>query len=156
MPLFFLLFIAIPLLEIGLFIQVGSRIGTMPTIALVVLTAVFGVLLLRWQGLMTLMRARGRMQQGQMPAQEMVEGIMLAFAGALLLTPGFFTDTVGFVLLLPGCRRALFGALGKRVFVGGVSMGACPSPEADSGGHIYDGEFSRPRQNSNDSSLPKK
>jgi UPF0716 protein FxsA len=156
MPIFFILFIVVPLLEIGLFVQVGSRIGAVPTIALVVLTAACGVLLLRWQGLMTLMRARGRMQQGQMPAQEMAEGIMLAFAGALLLTPGFFTDTVGFVLLLPGCRRALFGALGKRVFVGGASMGARPSHEANSGGHVYDGEFSRTPQDGGDPILPKK
>ncbi|WP_339614754.1 FxsA family protein [uncultured Gilvimarinus sp.] len=157
MPIFFILFIVVPLLEIGLFIQVGSRIGAMPTVALVVLTAVFGVLLLRWQGLATLMRARSRMQQGQMPAREMVEGIMLAFAGAMLLTPGFFTDTLGFVLLIPACRHALFNALGKRIVVGGASMNpgrAGPTHPAD--GDVYDGEFSRTDDVKNDPSLPKK
>ncbi|WP_041522848.1 FxsA family protein [Gilvimarinus agarilyticus] len=156
MPIFFLLFIIVPLLEIALFIQVGDLIGVMPTVALVILTAVFGVLLLRWQGLATLMRARNRMQQGQMPAQEMVEGIMLAFAGAMLLTPGFFTDTVGFLLLLPPCRKALFGALGRRIVVQGAHMNSQSGPRSPGPGDVYDGEFRRTDDSQNDHSLPKK
>ncbi|WP_049721383.1 FxsA family protein [Gilvimarinus polysaccharolyticus] len=157
MPIFLSLFIIIPLLEIGLFIQVGSRIGVLPTVALVVLTAVFGVLLLRWQGFTTLMRARGRMQQGQMPAREMVEGIMLAFAGAMLLTPGFFTDALGFLLLIPACRHALFNSLGKRMMIG--SLYAAPGgvgPRPSAGGDVYDGEFRRTDNASNDTLPPKK
>jgi|SRR5690554_71215 len=156
MPIPFVLFIVVPLVEIALFIQVGSQIGVMPTVALVILSAVFGVLLLRWQGLATLMRARSRMQQGQVPAREMVEGIMLACAGAMLLTPGFFTDTLGLILLIPVCRRALFKALSKHMVMGTVTTRGGTNQPPPGHGNIYDGEFRRTDRTKNDTSLPKK
>jgi len=100
----FALFIAVPIVEMLVLIQVGQQIGALWTIALVLLTAFIGINLLRYQGLATLSRANWRMQSGQIPAQEMLEGILLAVGGALLLTPGFVTDGIGFVLLLPFTR----------------------------------------------------
>ncbi len=101
------LFLIIPIIEVYLLIKVGSVIGAGWTIFLVVLTAVIGVNLLRQQGLSTLMRANQLMSQGQIPAMEMLEGLFLAVGGALLITPGFFTDTIGFICLLPFTRRMI-------------------------------------------------
>ena len=103
----FLAFILVPLIEIYFLIKVGSVIGAIPTIALVVFTALLGAMLLRFQGLTTLQRTRTTMAQGQLPAMEMMEGVLLLFSGALLLTPGFFTDIVGFLCLIPALRQAL-------------------------------------------------
>lgn len=103
MPL--LLFVAVPIIEMWILIQVGGEIGALPTIGLVVLTAMIGLSLLKRQGLSTLMSARAKMDQGRIPAGELVSGVMLAVGGALLLTPGFVTDVVGFLLLIPATRR---------------------------------------------------
>ncbi len=103
----FLLFLAVPMVEIYFLIKVGSVIGAIPTIALVVFTALLGAMLLRFQGWITLQRARMSMAQGQLPATEMMEGVLLVMAGALLLTPGFVTDSIGFLLLVPPLRKAL-------------------------------------------------
>lgn len=102
-----LLFIIIPIIEIFLLIEVGSRIGALWTVILVIATAVIGVNLLRYQGVATLSRAQKSMSQGAMPAMEMMEGLCLAVGGALLITPGFMTDTIGFICLIPVTRRAL-------------------------------------------------
>lgn len=106
-PLGLTLFILVPLLEIWLIIKVGSQIGALSTIGLIVLTAVIGVALLRQQGLATLNKVRRQMQAGELPATGMLEGMLLFFAGALLLTPGFFTDSIGFILLIPPLRKAI-------------------------------------------------
>ncbi len=108
-PLFFflLLFIGIPLVEIYLLIEVGGIIGAFPTVLMVVFTAVLGVTLIRIQGFSTLQKAQMNMNQGQLPAIEMLEGVMLFFAAICLLMPGFFTDTIGFLLLIPPLRRGL-------------------------------------------------
>ncbi len=92
-----------------LLIRVGGYFGALPTIALVMLTAIIGVALLRRQGAATLLRANERLNAGEVPAGEMIEGVMLAVSGALLLTPGFVTDAVGFALLVPAARRWLVG-----------------------------------------------
>ncbi len=102
-----LLFLLIPIIEVYLLIKVGSHIGAGWTILLVVSTAVIGVNLLRQQGISTLMRANQAMMQGQVPAMEMMEGLFLAVGGALLITPGFFTDIIGFTCLLPFTRRGI-------------------------------------------------
>ena len=102
-----LLFIIIPIIEIFLLIEVGSRIGALWTVMLVISTAVVGVNLLRYQGVSTLSRAQKSMSQGTMPAMEMMEGLCLAVGGALLITPGFLTDSIGFICLIPVTRRAL-------------------------------------------------
>ena len=101
------LFLVIPITEVYLLIEVGSVIGAGWTILLIVLTAIIGVNLLRLQGMSTLMRANQAMSQGQVPAMEMMEGLFLAVGGALLITPGFFTDAIGFICLLPFTRRLI-------------------------------------------------
>ncbi len=106
-PLGLALFILIPLLEIFLMIKVGAHIGAFNTILLIIFTAVIGVALLRMQGLSTMQRFQHQMQQGELPAVTLLEAMMLFFAGALLLTPGFFTDAIGFVLLIPPVRKAI-------------------------------------------------
>ena len=105
MPL--LLFMLIPIVEMWILIEVGGWIGALPTIGLVVLTATIGLSLLKEQGLSTLLRARRKMDEGAIPASELVSGVMIAVGGALLLTPGFVTDALGFALLIPQTRQWL-------------------------------------------------
>lgn len=107
MSVLFLCFILVPIVEMYILIQVGGLIGGLYTIGLVLLTALIGVTLLKRQGLSTLMTAQQKMHTGEMPVKEIAEGFMLAIAGALLLTPGFVTDTVGFILLTPFLRQYL-------------------------------------------------
>jgi UPF0716 protein FxsA len=114
-----ILFIVVPLVELYLIIQVGSMIGALWTVLLVLLTAVIGVQLLRIQGFSTLNRARQNMEMGVMPAMEMMEGMVLAVGGALLITPGFITDTLGFLCLIPATRRALIRYLMRHATVQG-------------------------------------
>ncbi|MBL4799737.1 MAG: FxsA family protein [Oleispira sp.] len=106
MPLL-IIFIIIPLIELAVILKVNSFIGIGWTLGLIIITAFVGVKLLRRQGISTLLRANQKMQQGQIPAQELAEGFLLALAGALLLTPGFVTDAIGFTLLVPATRRVL-------------------------------------------------
>lgn len=126
MPLFrllFILFLTIPLIEIYLLIQVGEVIGAGWTIFAVVATAVLGAALLRIQGLATLYDAQRKMAHGELPATAMIEGLMLLLAGALLLTPGFFTDTLGFLVLLPMLRKRLAQwILSRGLVMGGTSF----------------------------------
>jgi len=116
-PLIAVIFLLVPIIEIYLLIQVGQVIGAGWTIFLVVFTAVIGVWLLRIQGLSTLTRAQQKMQQNELPAREILEGMGLVVAGALLLTPGFFTDTVGFFLLFPPTRIWLVSRVAARMVV---------------------------------------
>ena len=120
-----------------LLIEVGGYIGTVETIALVMLTAVIGIALLRRQGVATLTRGVGRLQRGEVPAQEMAEGILLAVAGALLITPGFITDGVGFILLLPPGRALIARWMLSRVTL--VSPTFDGRFDASSGGSFEDG-----------------
>ncbi len=107
-------FIGVPLLEIAVFVEIGGAIGLWPTLATVILTAVLGTWCLRAQGLATLARARAQLDRGALPAKELFDGACLLIAGALLLTPGFVTDTVGFLLFVPPLRDFLRGALARR------------------------------------------
>lgn len=102
-----LLFIAIPLVELYFIIVVGEMIGALWTVILVIMTAVIGVNLLRVQGMNTLAKAQRNMAQGQIPAMEMMEGVALAVAGVLLITPGFITDSIGLLCLIPASRQAI-------------------------------------------------
>jgi len=104
---FFLIFIIVPLVEMLLLFEVAERIGAWSTLGLVVLTAVIGIQILKQQGLATLTRANQRIGSGELPAQEMLEGLFLAVGGAFLLTPGFITDTLGFLFLIGPTRRFL-------------------------------------------------
>lgn len=107
MPFLLILFILVPLGEIFLLIEIGQVIGALATIALCLLTAGLGAALLRQQGMQTLARARQNLDRGMAPAMELLEGVALLVGGALLLTPGFATDVLGFVCLLPPTRHAL-------------------------------------------------
>jgi UPF0716 protein FxsA len=98
------LFILLPLAELYLLIEVGSGIGGLSTIALCLLTAAIGGMLVRLQGMQTLLKARQLMDQGQPPAEQMLHGIMIAASGVLLFIPGFITDVIGFLLLVPMIR----------------------------------------------------
>ena len=98
-------FISIPIIEIYFLIVVSDEIGWLQTILLVIITAMMGVSLLRHQSMATLMRAQKNMSNGQLPANEIIEGIALLIGGVLLLTPGFFTDTIGFICLIPFLRN---------------------------------------------------
>lgn len=115
--------ITIPILEIYLLFQVGGIIGAGWTILIVIGTAVLGASLLRQQGLATWGRLNQSMAQGQLPPTFLVEGILLLLSGAFLLTPGFFTDGVGFLFLMPPVRKAIAGYLLKKgMFMAASSM----------------------------------
>ncbi|KPN64687.1 UPF0716 protein FxsA [Aliiroseovarius crassostreae] len=142
----FALFIAVPLIEIALFIQVGGLIGLWPTLLIVVLTAVIGTQLMRAQGAMAMADLRNSFGQLQDPTEPLAHGAMILFSGALLLTPGFFTDTVGFALLIPAVRRAVFNHLKSKVKVQSFTMGAQTEfsetrPQSGRGDDVIDGEF---------------
>jgi len=113
--LLFLLFLTVPLLELYLLIQVGSYFGALPTIALCLFTAAWGAALLRQQGLETLARVQQKLQQGEMPASEVIGGLILMLSGILLLTPGLLTDIIGFICLLPRFRSYLANGMLKQI-----------------------------------------
>ncbi|MEM6481897.1 MAG: FxsA family protein [Pseudomonadota bacterium] len=111
----FLAFLIVPLIEISLFIGVGGVIGLWPTLAIVVLTAILGTWLVRTQGLAALGQVRGSFQRLDDPTEPLAHGAMILFSGALLLTPGFFTDAVGFALLSPPVRRGVLSILKRHL-----------------------------------------
>lgn len=141
--------IAVPLIEIGLFIEVGGWIGLWPTLALVILTAVLGSWQLRVQGLATLARARQQLDRGQLPARELFDGFCLVIAGGLLLTPGFLTDALGLALFVPAVRELLRDVLASRfdaaaetrVWVDGEEVGPGGPRRRRGGGPVIDGEY---------------
>ncbi len=106
-PTLFSLFLLIPVVEVVLFILVGSRIGLAATIGLVILTALIGASLVARQGRAIVHQARGQLLEGRFPAGPLAHGVMILVAGALLLTPGFLTDGIGFALLVPGVRTVV-------------------------------------------------
>ena len=110
-----LLFILIPLLEIWLFIMLGGFIGVYPTLFIILLTAILGTFLVKTQGINVLKEIQSKFNELKNPTESIVHGAMILFAGALLLTPGFFTDTIGFLLLLPKVRKATFFWLKNKV-----------------------------------------
>tara|TARA_B100001173_G_scaffold276656_1_gene257664 strand:- start:422 stop:847 length:426 start_codon:yes stop_codon:yes gene_type:complete len=104
-------FIILPILEMYILIKVGGSIGAFNTILLVLLTAFVGLILLRAQGFQTLFNARNKIQNSELPAQEIFSGFFLAIGGALLLTPGFITDIIGFLFIFPMTRIYILGWL---------------------------------------------
>ena len=120
--LLFIIFVIIPLIEIALFIQVGDEIGMVKTLLLCVLTAMIGAVLIRHQGLKTLLSARASMERAEMPLHEIFDGICIAVSGALLMTPGFFTDAIGFSLLVPHFRTLLRQSMAKHFDMKGRSQ----------------------------------
>ena len=124
-----LAFIAVPLIEIALFIQIGGLIGLWPTLLIVLVTAILGTTLVRSQGAQALGQLRSSLGELRDPSEPLANGAMILFAGALLLTPGFFTDACGFALLVPGIRKRLFAELKSRVKVQTMTYGdAQPRP----------------------------
>ncbi len=136
------LFIAIPLIEIALFIQVGGWLGLWPTLLIVVVTAIIGSTLVRQQGAREMAQLRSSFSELRDPSESLANGAMILFSGALLLTPGFFTDIVGFALLVPPVRARVYQFLRSRVKVARFEMGpqsAQPRPGPQD--RVIDGEF---------------
>ncbi len=134
----FLAFLAVPLIEIALFIQVGGLIGLWPTLAIVVLTAIVGTALVRSQGAQAMAQLRGSFNDLRDPTEPLAHGAMILFSGALLLTPGFFTDALGFALLTPGFRNLVLRELRKRVQVQSVVHGTAYRTAQDD---VIDGDY---------------
>jgi len=150
--LIFFLFVSVPVVEIAIFISVGGYLGLWPTLGAILLTAALGATLLRHQGLQTLMRARAALNENRAPVAEVFEGACLVFAGALLLTPGFMTDAVGFALMIPAIRQLIIARIVARAAVrvqgnwqSTSHPSGTPDPETPSRspgrGPIIDGEF---------------
>ena len=147
----FVLFLAIPIIEIALFIQVGGVIGLGWTLLIVILTALLGTWMIRLQGVLAMNELRSSLNQMQNPTEPLAHGAMILFAGALLLTPGFFTDAVGFALLIPPVRSAVFKYVRAHVNVQSFTVGGDQQPQQpgrphhngqpDMGGTVIDGEY---------------
>lgn len=113
----FLVFVGVPMAEIAAFILIGEQIGLVWTLTMVVVTALIGSMLLRIQGLAVLNAIRSEMDQGRVPGAAIGHGAMIAVAGLLLLTPGFVTDSVGFLLFVPGVRETIWRTVRNRIRV---------------------------------------
>ncbi len=140
MRVLFLLFVVMPIVEMVILIKVGGMIGALPTIVMVLLTAMVGLALLKRQGMSTIMHAQQKMDSGELPVNEIVEGVFLAVGGALLLTPGFVTDSIGFCCLLPGLRHLII-----RQFITVLKPHIVTYRESHQSheNHVIDGEFRR-------------
>ena len=132
-----LIFFLTPLVEMYILIEVGGQIGATSTVLLVVITAVVGVAILRREGFRTLTKGLSRLQQGQVPAIEVVEGLLLAVAGALLLTPVFVTDVVVFTILAPWIRTNI----AKRILAQ-INLKS-PAERSAGAGKTIEGDFRR-------------
>lgn len=137
----FVAFLAIPLIEIALFIQIGGVIGLGWTLAIVVITAVLGTVMVRTQGALALGQLRSSFDQMQDPTEPLAHGAMILFSGALLLTPGFFTDTIGFLLLIPSVRTAAFRSIKARVSIQSVHTQTRTRASQNTRGTTIEGEF---------------
>ena len=136
----FLLFAILPIIEITVLMSVGEQIGGWNTVAIVIITALAGSYLVRQQGLSTLLHAQQKMQTGNIPGQELAEGLLLVIAGVLLVTPGFITDGLGFLLCLPMTRPVIAKSLLKHLSVQVVNQS-------------LNGQFYRQPQQSNDDDI---
>lgn len=142
MALLVVLFIAVPIVELYVIIQVGQWIGLLPTLALLVADAVLGSLLLRHQGHGAWRRFNAALQERRFPGREVADGLMIAVGGTLLLTPGFITDVLGLLLLIPpsraAIRRIMRAYFGRRFLVVGLGERATRS-EGRTGRYDYEG-----------------
>ena len=158
-------FIGVPLLEITLFIQVGGAIGLKWTLLIVIITAILGTVLVKSQGRSVMAKLQSSFSELNDPTEPLAHGSMILFAGALLLTPGFFTDGLGFALMIPQFRTWMFNYLRKRVKVQSFTMGSAgmgsgmgggmgggPRPHHDQ--NVIDGEFEEVREPHDGPSLP--
>lgn len=135
------LLLVVPVAEIAAFIVIGGQIGVFPTLAMILVTAIIGTMLLRHQGLSLISEIQGKMNQGEIPGRALAHGFMLVIAGVLLLTPGFITDSLGFLLFVPPVRDAMWQFIKSRmtVNVGGFSTQHRPhEPPSHSQGPTID------------------
>jgi UPF0716 protein FxsA len=132
-----ILFIAVPIVELYVLLQVGSAIGVLPTIALLIADSVLGSMLMRSQGRAAWRRFNAALAEGRVPGREVVDGALIIFGGALLLTPGFFTDVFGLLFLLPP-TRAVVRRLLLRHFAGRVVTGVVGGAAARAGRVAYE------------------
>jgi len=140
--IFLLVFVGVPAVELYFMVQVGAEIGAFSTVALVLFTAALGGVLVRLQGFTMAMRARESMARGEVPAIEMMEGVLLLVAGLSLLLPGFVTDALGFICLIPAARRGIVLWFLKRSNV--IWPASSPTrPQSDSDPRIIDAEYRR-------------
>ncbi len=137
--LFFIL-VVVPIIEIAIFIEIGGLIGFWPTMGVVVLTALAGTTLLRRQGLATLRKAQASLENNRFPLDEVFDGLCLVVAGALLLTPGFFTDGIGLFMFVAPFRTILRRGLGRILIARGI-VGVPASGLNEGPGPVIDGEF---------------
>lgn len=115
---FILLFIlALPIIEIALFIVIGQQIGLLPTLLGIFVTGAIGALVLRWQGMGVVRQMQTRLARGELPARAMGDAVLIGLAGVLLLLPGYFTDLIGLLLLLPWTRRLIYALLARNLKV---------------------------------------
>ena len=136
----FFLFIGVPIIEIALFIQVGGWLGLWPTLAIVVLTAIAGTMMVRSQGARALANLQRSFNDLNDPTEPLAHGAMILFSGALLLTPGFFTDALGFALLIPAFRKFVMREIGKRIQVNSVVAGQAQWT-SESNETVIDGDY---------------
>ena len=106
--------ILVPIIEIYLFIKIGSQIGAFNTISLILITAIIGVVYARYEGLNTLRSGFSQLVKNELPAYEIISGAAIAFAALLLIVPGFATDLIGFLLIFPLTRKLIFGKISKK------------------------------------------
>lgn len=137
----FLIFVAVPIVEIGLFIQVGGILGLWPTLAIVILTALIGTTLMRAQGMAALQKMQSSLETGQNPADPIANGAFILVAGVLLLTPGFFTDSIGLALLIPKFRQLLIKAAASRIKANATVFASGQSTTQYASDTVLDGEF---------------
>ncbi len=137
----FLAFLAVPLIEIALFIQIGGVIGLGWTLLIVVATAILGATMVRNQGALAMNDVRQSFNEMRDPGEPLAHGAMILFAGALLLTPGFFTDALGFSLLVPPIRRAVFQYARTRVRVQSFSTHSGPQARHPAQSDTIDGQY---------------
>jgi UPF0716 protein FxsA len=136
--------IGVPLIEIALFIKIGGWIGLGPTLALIVLSAVIGAWIVRQQGISVMVRAQRELAEGSLPVLQAFEGLCLAIAGVLLIAPGFFTDAIGALLLVPGVRRVLYRYLRHHIDARVIGASSRRRDQArDAPGPIIDAEYER-------------
>lgn len=146
MPLLPFFFLALPILELIVIIKVGSAIGALNTIALLLLSSFAGVVTMRVQGFTTLMKLQSKLQTRQSPAKELVESSLILVGGVMLFVPGFITDVVGLIFLLPPLRRLIANWMIAR---GSVSMfGNIPTSRfRQSSGQVFEGDFEEIQKN---------
>jgi UPF0716 protein FxsA len=138
----FLALIAVPIVELYVIVQVGQEIGVLPTLALLVVLSMSGAWLLRQQGMATWRRLQATLQRGEMPTREVTDGALILLGGALLLTPGFVTDALGLVFLIPVTRAVAKGV--ARRFLGRAAAHLGPTGVA--GRRVYDARVTRVRR----------